>query len=322
MAMFSVIFIKINQDLHMKLDAKQMQAFFSVAETGSFEKAAERLNVTPSAISQRIHALEVRLGSSVLMRVRPCELTPAGKKLMHYLRRATVLEDELLNELSGENKEYLRTIMAVNGDTLATWFFPALAEIFINEKILLDIIVEDQDHTYSLLENGQVIGCIGTQALPMRGCFVKQLGSMRYVLVASPAFQARWFPDGLSRDTVLKAPLFAYSRKDTLHCGFLCSRFALHSNAFPIHYLSLPQARLKAICRGLGYGVIPLAQVSAMLKNRELVDISPGQFIDLQLYWHAWSSQPPRLEALSARAVNAARLILSNQDPITRPPPP
>ncbi|WP_085730068.1 MULTISPECIES: HTH-type transcriptional regulator ArgP [unclassified Pseudomonas] len=303
----------------MKLDAKQMQAFFAVAETGSFEKAAERLRVTPSAVSQRIHALEVRLGSSVIIRGRPCESTPIGKKLMHYLRRATVLEDELLNEISGDDDGHLRMVMAVNGDTLATWFFPALADIFINEKILLEILVEDQDHTYSLLESGQVIGCIGTQALPMRGCFVKSLGSMRYVLVASPAFQAQWFPDGLSREAAFKAPVFAYSRKDTLHSDFLRSRFGLHSNVYPVHYLSLPQARLKAIRRGLGYGMIPLAQVDDMLKKKELVDVSPGQFIDLELYWHAWSSQSPRLEALSERAVDAARRVLSNQEPHKRP---
>ena len=138
------------RSLTMKLDAKQMQAFLAVIEGGSFEKAAEYLNVTPSAVSQRIHALEARLGSSVVVRGRPCEPTQVGRKLMNYLRRATVLEEELLNDIEGNGEDYLRLVIGVNGDTLNTWFFPALADTFISENILLELVVDDQDHTYAL----------------------------------------------------------------------------------------------------------------------------------------------------------------------------
>ncbi|UWF51538.1 HTH-type transcriptional regulator ArgP [Pseudomonas sp. N3-W] len=302
----------------MQLDAKQMQAFLAIVESGSFEKAAERLSITPSAVSQRIHALEARLGNSMVVRGRPCEPTQAGRKLMLYLRRATVLEEELLNELSADEKAHLRVVIAVNGDTLATWFFPALAEMFVSENILLDLMVDDQDHTYTLLESGQVIGCIGTRSQPMRGCFAEPLGSVRYQLVASPAFQARWFPKGLTRDAARKAPVFAYSRKDTLQSDFMQSRFGLHADAYPIHYLSLPEARLKAIRRGLGYGMVPHMQVSDLLKSRDLVDVAPGEFTDVALYWHAWALQSPRMEALSERAVHAARRSLSAKAPVKR----
>ncbi|MCM8741575.1 HTH-type transcriptional regulator ArgP [Pseudomonas koreensis] len=302
----------------MQLDAKQMQAFLAVVDSGSFEKAAERLNVTPSAVSQRIHALEVRLGSSVVVRGRPCEPTLAGRKLMLYLRRATVLEEELLNELTGDEQDHLRVVIAVNGDTLATWFFPALAEIFVSENILLDVVVDDQDHTYALLESGQVIGCIGTRSQPMRGCFAELLGSMRYQLVASPEFQQRWFAKGLTRAAARKAPVFAYSRKDTLQSDFMQSRFGLPADAYPTHYLSLPEARLKAIRRGLGYGMVPYMQVSDLLKSRELVDVAPGHFTDVELYWHAWALQSPRMELLSDRAVHAARRMLSSKGPTKR----
>ncbi|MBK5512032.1 HTH-type transcriptional regulator ArgP [Pseudomonas sp. TH15] len=301
----------------MQLDAKQMQAFLAVVDSGSFEQAAERLNVTPSAVSQRIHALEVRLGSSVVVRGRPCEPTQTGRKLLLYLRRATVLEEELLNDLTDE-KDHLRVVIAVNGDTLATWFFPALADIFVNESILLDVVVDDQDHTYALLESGQVIGCIGTRSEPMRGCFAELLGSMRYQLVASPAFEQRWFAKGLNRTAARKAPVFAYSRKDTLQSDFMQSRFGLHADAYPTHYLSLPEARLKAIRRGLGYGMVPHMQVSDLLKSRELVDLAPEHFTDVELYWHAWALQSPRMEALSERAVHAARRMLSSKGPVKR----
>ena len=299
----------------MKLDAKQMQAFLAVVDSGSFEKAAERLVVTPSAVSQRVHGLEVRLGSPLVIRGRPCEPTQLGKRLLLYLRRATVLEDELLNELSGDRDDHLRVVIAANGDTLATWFFPALASIFTSERILLDLVVDDQDHTYPLLESGQVIGCISTRALPMRGCFAEPLGSMRYRLVASPIFQTRWFPNGLTRATARKAPVFAYSRKDTLQSNFMQSRFGLHADSYPTHYLSLPEARLEAIRRGLGYGMVPEMQVMDALKTGDLVDVAPGHFTDLELYWHAWGLQSPRMEALSERSVQAARRLLQRAEP-------
>lgn len=298
----------------MKLDARQMQAFLAVVESGSFEKAAERLSITPSAVSQRIHALEVRLGSSVVVRGRPCEPTQAGKKLMFYLRRATVLEEELLHDLVGGEKDHLRLVLGVNGDTLNTWFFPALAEIFARENILLELLVDDQDHTYTLLESGQVIGCIGTRSVPMRGCLAEPLGVVRYHLVASPAFQARWFAKGFNRADARKAPVIAYSRKDSLQSDFLESRFGLHAEAFPVHYLSLPEARLTAIRHGLGYGLVPYIQVRNLLKSRSLVDLAPGYFTEVALYWHAWSLQSTRMAALSKHAVHAARRALSNKD--------
>ncbi|AZF64530.1 HTH-type transcriptional regulator ArgP [Pseudomonas sp. LBUM920] len=295
----------------MKLDAKHMQAFLAVIEGGSFEKAAEYLKVTPSAVSQRIHALEARLGSSVVVRGRPCEPTQIGRKLMTYLRRATVLEEELLNDIAGTGEDYVRLVIGVNGDTLNTWFFPALAETFVSEKILLELVVDDQDHTYALLESGQVIGCIGTRPVPMRGCFAEPLGSVRYQLVASTAFQARWFPSGLTRDAARRAPVLAYSRKDTLQSEFLQSRLGLHADAFPSHYLSLPEARFRAIRHGLGYGMVPQMKASTLLKSGDLVDLVPGHFTDVALYWHAWALQSPRMEALSKHAVAAARRILN-----------
>ena len=141
---------------------------------------------------------------------------------------------------------------------------------------------------------------------------------MRYQLVAAPEFQQRWFAKGLTRAGARKAPVFAYSRKDTLQSDFMQSRFGLTADAYPTHYLSLPEARLKAIRRGLGYGMVPHMQVSDLLKSRELVDVAPGHFTDVELYWHAWALQSPRMEMLSERAVHAARRLLSSKRPVKR----
>ena len=147
--------------------------------------------------------------------------------------------------------------------------------------------------------------------MPMRGCFAEPLGLVRYQLVASTAFQERWFPSGLTRDAARKAPVLAYSRKDTLQSEFLQSRLGLHADAFPSHYLSLPEARFRAIRHGLGYGMVPQMKASTLLKSGDLVDLDPGHFTEVALYWHAWALQSPRMEALSNHAVSAARRILN-----------
>ncbi|GAB3251897.1 HTH-type transcriptional regulator ArgP [Chitinimonas naiadis] len=294
----------------MNLDNKQTEAFLAVIDTGSFEQAASRLYITPSAVSLRVRALESRLGSPLVVRARPCHATRVGQRLMQYLRRATMLEDDLLSELAGHSDAPMPVVVAVNGDTLATWFFEALAGVMIKERVLLDMMVDDQDHTYSLLESGRVVGCIGTEAKPMRGCLAEKLGEMRYRLVASPTFCDDWFPDGLTRQAARQAPVMAFSHKDTLQSRFLKQRFGLAADAYPCHYVAVPGPRLDAISRGMGYGMVPELQLGDALKQGRLRDLAPDFPTDVALYWHTWQVQSPRMEYLSTRIIDSGRAAL------------
>lgn len=55
-----------------RLGADQLAALAAVIECGSFDAAADRLHVTPSAVSQRIKALESRVGQVLVVRDKPC----------------------------------------------------------------------------------------------------------------------------------------------------------------------------------------------------------------------------------------------------------
>jgi len=233
------------------LDPRQTAAVRAVIETGSFEQAAVRLNITSSAVSQRVRALETRLGNPLIVRTRPCRATQMGQRLLQYLRRAALLEDDFASDLAGANEALLNVAAAVNADTLSTWFFPALSEILLQENVLLDLTVDDQDHTHALLASGLAIGCITTEPAPMRGCFAERLGAMRYRLVASAAFVERWFPNGLTREGARRAPVILSSRKDALQARFLETRFGLPPEAYPCHYVPAPVPRYMAIQRGL-----------------------------------------------------------------------
>lgn len=297
----------------MQLDPRQTLAVRTVLDTGSFEQAALDLHLTASAISQRVRALETQLGGPLVVRTRPCHATPLGQRLMQYLRRAALIEDDFAAELIGEAGAPLSIGIAVNGDTLATWFLPTLSDILVRENVLLELSVDDQDHTHALMASGQVTGCVTTHAQPMRGCFAQQLGVMRYRLMASSGFAERWFPKGITRAAARLAPVVASTRRDALHARVLEQRFGLAPDAYPCHYLPIPAARQLPIRHGLGYGMVP--ELALQQGAPALVDLLPERPTDVALFWHAWKVQSPRLEQLSARIVELAAAALALNGP-------
>jgi len=291
----------------LKLDTRQSEAFLAVVDTGSFEQAAVRLHLTPSAISQRVRALETQLGHPLVVRTRPCRATQVGQRLLQHLRRAQVLEDDFVSELAGSQAAPLSVALAVNADSLATWLLPVLADFLVREQVLAELIVDDQDHTYALLEAGLALACVSTASQPMRGCAAEPLGAMRYRLVAAPAFVERWFARGFTRAAARRAPVMVYDRKDQLQADILLRELGLPADAYPCHYVPGSEPFLLAIRLGLGYGMVPELQLGDALQRGELVDLVPHGPVDVALYWHRWKVQSPRLERLSATLVDGAR---------------
>jgi LysR family transcriptional regulator (chromosome initiation inhibitor) len=293
----------------MKIDPRRSEAFLAAVDSGSLEAAASRLKVTPSAISQRISALEQDLGTPLLIRTRPCRPTAPGMRLLQFLRRRELLEAEFLAETEDDTVP-VRVPLAVNNDTLATWLLPVLAPVLAEEGLLVEFVLDDQWHTFTLLEQGRALACISGEPEPMRGCTVTPLGIMRYRLVASKDFAGRWFPGGFTREAARKAPVVVFDRKDSLQAAFLLQHFGLPEGSYPFHYVPASDPFAQAIRLGLGYGMLPLEQCAAMLAAGQLVDLTPHLHMDVSLHWHAWRIQPPRLERMGAALVKGARAVL------------
>ncbi|WP_288841743.1 LysR family transcriptional regulator ArgP [uncultured Deefgea sp.] len=292
------------------LDTHKGEALLAVIDSGSFEQAAKWLHLTPSAVSQRISALESQLGTPLLIRSRPCRATRAGQRLLQYLRRSQLLEHEFLAELEHEQQHFLPVTMVVNHDTLATWLLPALSQFLQAEQLLLDISLDDQDHTYTLLESGQALVGISSESEALRGCRAQALGIMRYRLLAHPDFAARYFPQGLQREAARRAPLMVFNRKDALQSNFLLRTLGLPSTHLNCHYVPSSEAFLQAIELGLGYGMVPEIQYQPTTGLRPLIDLAPSQATDITLYWHCWQVQSPKLERLSQAVIQAAKQAL------------
>ena len=297
----------------MALDSKQCEAFLGVVESGSFELAAAQLCITASAVSLRVRALETQLGQALVVRGRPCRATRVGRQLMQHLQRTRHMEQDVLSAMAGaggEGDAFFAAALAVNADSLATWLLPAVAQVLQREHIALELVVDDQEHTYALLEAGLVNACISAQAHAMRGCVAESLGSMRYRMVAAPAFVAQWFRRGVTRAALRRAPMVAFNRKDQLQADALLRTFGLPAGAYACHYVPASEPFVAAIRLGLGYGMVPELQIGDAIERGELVDVLPEAATDVALYWHAWAQQSPRLDRLTRCVQEAALQVL------------
>lgn len=284
----------------MRIDGQQLAAFAAVIEHGSFDAAAARLHVTPSAVSQRIKALEQRVGQVLVVREKPCVATPAGVPLLRLAAQTALLEAEALGEMAGGTGGAPRIAMAVNADSMATWFTAVFDAL---DDVLFDIRIEDQDHSARLLREGVVMGAVTTERTPVSGCRVQPLGVMRYVPVASPAYRDRYLPDGFTAAAAAQAPSLAWNRDDALQ-DMLVRKVFRRDIARPQHYVPTAEGFGAAVLAGLGWGMFPEALAQPHLDDGSFVRITKAH-LDVPLFWQCWKLDSP-IVARITEAVTAA----------------
>ncbi len=308
-------------------DPKCLSALMAVAEEGGFERAARRLNLTQSAVSQRIRQLEEQAGQPVLARTQPPRPTPVGQALLRHARRLALLEEELDQELArelgdgadqgqaGDQRPWRTLALAVNADTLATWLpgavLPLLAEGGLARRLALDLRVDDQERTHDMLRRGEVAGCVSTRPNPMQGCRVQPLGVMRYHCCASPDFAARFFPEGLALAGAARAPAVVFNRDDAVHDTFLASRLGASPEGAPRHHVPDSWRFVDFVLAGAGYGLVPRLQAGEHLRAGRLVDLAPEAPLPVPLFWHCWNVPSRLLDDLGAALRRAAQRELA-----------
>ena len=291
------------------LDARQLQALAAVIEHGGFGPAAKALSLTLAAVSLRIKSLEDTLGQRLLVRGKQVRATPAGQALLGHVKQVRLMEADLLDGLQGGAKprsgvRWQSLGVAINADSVAGWFLPGVAPLLKRHKLLLDILIDDQDHTHDALKSGDVIGCVTTLAEPMRGCVAEPLGVMRYRCVAAPAVVQRCrTPRGaVSPHKLLAQPAIIFNRKDALQDSFLAQHFGLKQPNYPKHFAPAVEAFETAIELGLGWGMVPEQHLA---RRPGLQEVLPGATVDVVLYWQHWAREPLSAQRLT-RAVKAA----------------
>jgi LysR family transcriptional regulator (chromosome initiation inhibitor) len=294
------------------LDYSALAALAAVVREGSFERAARALHVTPSAVSQRIRLLEERMGCALVVRGQPCRATEAGRRLCQHVDRVRLLEQDLQDDLPALAPEGLARVplpVAVNADSLVTWFAPAMASFAAEAPVLMQVAVEDQDHTAEWLRSGAVLAAVTSAAHPATGCSSLPLGAMRYLAAASPAFVARHFADGVGAGSLARAPSLAFNPKDELQDRWarrLCHRHV----ELPRHALPSSHAFVTAALAGMGWGLHPQALIDRHLRDGTLVELVPHAPMDVPLHWQQARAASALLDGLTTRILAAARAAL------------
>ncbi|ABM38995.1 HTH-type transcriptional regulator ArgP [Polaromonas naphthalenivorans] len=290
------------------LDARQLEALAAVIESGSFGAAAKALSVTLAAVSLRIKSLEAALGQRLLVRGKQVRATPAGQALLAHVRQLRLMEADLMAGLPGAGADTARMqtlSVAVNADSLTSWFLPGVAPAVQQHRLLLDVVVDDQDHTHDALKSGDVVGCVTTLAQAMRGCVAEPLGIMRYRCVAAPALVAEW--GAALPHLMLRSPAVIFNRKDALQDAWLAQHFNLRDALYPRHFVPAVDAFVLALELGMGWGMVPDLMLAARTGRRPLQEVLPGHPVDVVLYWQHWVREPLAAQRLTQAIKQAAR---------------
>lgn len=288
----------------MRFDPAHLETLLAIAEEGSFDAAAQRLHLTPSAVSQRVRALERSAGQVLVRRTSPAEITAAGAPLMRLGRQLRLLAAEAAEALG--NEAVVELAVAVNADSLASWFRPVLAAVAQDPGTALRLFVEDESLSHDLLRRGEALAAVTSEPQPVQGCSVEPLGTLRYFPAAPPGFLER-HRRGRGLDWSA-APMVVFNEKDRLQDSVL----AAHGVGRPpvVHRVPSTADFLEAVRCGLGWGLVPEPQFAPAAEAGDLVQLPGSKTVGVPLHWQRWRLDSLALEALSAAVREAAAVSL------------
>ncbi|WP_199549119.1 LysR family transcriptional regulator ArgP [Streptomyces sp. N35] len=302
----------------MELPHDLVRTLLAAVDEGTFDAAAAALHLTPSAVSQRIKALEQRTGRVLLMRTKPVRPTESGEVVVRFARQLAALEQAAHLDLGLEDdpaddgpRGAARLPIVVNADTLATWFLPALTRVPQDPPVCFELLREDEGHSATLLREGRVMAAVTSSAEPVAGCTVRPLGLVRYLPLATPEFRERHLTPGPLSRRLPEAPVVIYDRRDELQDRFVRTLTRGRTDAGPLrHYVPTSEGFRDAVAAGLGWGLLPDLQAAPLLSSGALTELAPGKHLDVPLYWQQWKLDVPALAHVAETVAEAATEFL------------
>jgi len=291
------------------LDYQGIAALAAVIETQSFQRAAERLFVTQSAVSQRIKSIENFYGEPVLIRTLPYQATTLGLALLGHFRRILLLEASLQEELLAQEQHQPISI-AISRDSLETWFIPVINRLNTLHPSLIKIIADDQEATLEYLQKGSVSSCASTSSKRLSGCKTEFLGYLDYILVASPEFKKKYFSKGDRVSNLIKAPAILFDHKDTLHKDYLSHCFNISDDEVTYHVVPSVAGFKRFVLNGYAHSLIPAIDIQDELQSGALINLFPKKIWEMPVYWHSWAIETRLTKAFNELVCKVAREVL------------
>ncbi|SDU73887.1 LysR family transcriptional regulator ArgP [Gordonia westfalica] len=301
----------------MDISQEGLRTLAAVLREGTFDAAAASLHITPSAVSQRIKALESAVGRVVLRRTKPASATPDGEVLVRLARQWELLLAETRAEFVGEPgdddtpvtaRPRVHLPIATNADSLATWLLPVLARFHRDHAVAVEVFRDDETRSSALLRSGDALAAVTSDPLAIRGCALQSLGSMRYLPVATPEFIDAWLSDGLDADALSRAPMVQFDRNDHIQLNMVA---ALAGRAVdpPAAYIPASTEYHRAVSLGIGWGAVPVVQIRDALDDGR-VRLIADHHLDVPLYWQYWKLSSPLLQHLTEMVIAGAAEVL------------
>ncbi|MEM6636964.1 MAG: LysR family transcriptional regulator ArgP [Pseudomonadota bacterium] len=275
----------------MDFDYDSLVVLAAVVRTGSFEAAAKSLNVTQSAVSQRIKQLEERVGSLLIVRGRPCVATEDGLLLCEHMEQISLLQHELRQRLSAEGHSGNATAtirICVNNDSLATWFPNVVLRSADEINLRLEVIADDQEFSEERLRSGDALAVVTTNDKPVAGCQQIALGEMEYMAIASPEYAQRFLSEGITLQSVSLSPALSFDRKDTLPFQWMLTAFGAAEEP-SYHLIPSYEGHLSCCLKGVGWALMPTVTVGPLVQQGRLIELVPGKRVTVSLHWQARS---------------------------------
>jgi len=292
------------------VDYKLLKALDAVVMEQSFDRAAQRLFITQSAVSQRIKLLEKHFGEPLLIRSTPPQASHLGRLLLGHYQRVLQLEMELNQQLDLQSNQAQTLPLAVNADSLASWLITALSPLLQSKNIQLNLFVQDESTTWERMRSGEALACLSSKAKAISGSDSHFLGYMEYICVASPDFIARFFKQGVNRQTLQHAPAMSFDQYDDMHLAFLREHFDLEMGQYPCHTIRSSEAFVDLTLASGAYSFNSHFSVEVHLKSGQLMDILPEHKVRVPLYWHCWQLGGELMQDLSEQVISYARQVL------------
>jgi len=292
------------------IDYKLLKALDTVVSEQSFERAAQRLFITQSAVSQRIKTLEKLFGEPLLIRSTPLQSSELGRLLLGHYQRVLQLETELNQQLDLKSNQSQTLPLAVNADSLASWLITALSPLLQQKNVQLNLFVQDESTTWERMRTGEALACLTSKQKAISGSDSHFLGYMEYICVASPAFIERFFKQGVNKESLKQAPAISFDQHDDMHLDFLKEHFQLEMGSYPCHTIRSSEAFIDLSLASGAYSFNTKFSVEEHLNSGRLIDILPEHKVRVPLYWHCWQLGGELMQQLSEQVINYARQVL------------
>ena len=296
------------------LDYKLLQSLDAIIAEQSFDAASKRLNITQSAISQRIKQLEEQCTQPVLVRGTPLKVTALGAKLLSHYQQIMQLECDLLAEIDPEKSTAPVPIsIALNADSIASWFIPAVADVLKIHNIELDLHVVNESISHELIKNGKAFAAISDKHTGSPKTKVTPIGNVVYKLCANPSFRDKYFANGLNSDSLRLAPGINYDHMDNMHYQFIDQHFGLNKGEYPCHRVRSTEGFVNLALNGVAYSLFPEPQIAQYLANGKLIDLAPELHLNQPLFWHSWILEKGLRKVISEHVISWGRKNLNGE---------